>query len=159
MIGSEIVCNPADISANSIEQQAYKAVGYIINWATWRTECEKALPKRSQSHFVQHNKAKLSYVILTFLFGWKVASLLNCRNYLFNEPLFRLSKLLDTRDKKTGQRRSVMACHHTIDSEGFAWLYHDNVYTYFEFPRQIISDRRSVFVSEFSKALFKLEGI
>lgn len=51
------------------------------------------------------------------------------------------------------------ACLNTIDSEGFARLYHDNVYAYFGFPRRLITDRGLVFVSQFSKALFKLEGI
>lgn len=50
-------------------------------------------------------------------------------------------------------------CQHTIDSEGFARLYHDNVYAYHGMPRKITSDRGSVFVSKFTKALYKLEGI
>ena len=50
-------------------------------------------------------------------------------------------------------------CLHTIDSEGLARLYHDNIYAYFGMPHKVISDRGSVFVSNFTKALFKLEGI
>ena len=50
-------------------------------------------------------------------------------------------------------------CKHTIDSEEFARLYHDNVYAYFGMPRKLITDRGPQFVSMFSKALFHLEGI
>jgi hypothetical protein len=51
------------------------------------------------------------------------------------------------------------ACRNTIDSEGFAILFHDNAYAYFGMPRRLITDRGPQFVSKFSKALYKLEGI
>jgi hypothetical protein len=52
-----------------------------------------------------------------------------------------------------------MACRNTINSIGFAILFYSNAYAYFGMPRRLITDRGPQFVSKFSKALYKLEGI
>jgi hypothetical protein len=51
------------------------------------------------------------------------------------------------------------ACCNTINSKGCAILFHNNAYAYFGMPHCLITDRGPQFVSKFSKALYKLEGI
>jgi hypothetical protein len=51
------------------------------------------------------------------------------------------------------------ACRNTINSEGFAILFHDNAYAYFGMPCRLITNRGPQFVFKFSKALYKLKGI
>jgi hypothetical protein len=51
------------------------------------------------------------------------------------------------------------ACRNTIDSKGFAILFHNNAYACFGMPCHLITNRGPQFVSKFSKALYKLEGI
>ena len=51
------------------------------------------------------------------------------------------------------------ACRNTIDSEELARLYSKRLYGIFGMPRRVISDRGSVFVSEFTRTLMKIHGI
>ena len=51
------------------------------------------------------------------------------------------------------------ACRNTIDSEELARLYSERLYGIFGMPRRVISDRGSVFVSEFTRTLMKIHGI
>lgn len=50
-------------------------------------------------------------------------------------------------------------CRNDTDSEQLAQLFHDHVYAEHGLPRKIISDRGSVFVSKFTRALMDQLGI
>ena len=57
------------------------------------------------------------------------------------------------------KRVVVIPCTQTTDSEQLAQLFHDHVYAEHGLPRKIISDRGSVFVSNFTRALMDQLGI
>ena len=57
------------------------------------------------------------------------------------------------------KRVVVIPCTQTTDSEQLAQLFHDHVYAKHGLPRKIISDRGSVFVSNFTRALMDQLGI
>jgi len=50
-------------------------------------------------------------------------------------------------------------CNSTLDSKGWALLFRDNIFRLHGLPSDLVSDRGSIFISEFSKALCRLLGI
>jgi hypothetical protein len=47
----------------------------------------------------------------------------------------------------------------TLDSKGWALLFRDNIFCLYSLPSKFISNQGSIFISEFSKALYGLLGI
>jgi hypothetical protein len=50
-------------------------------------------------------------------------------------------------------------CNSILNSKGWALLFRDNIFCLHGLPLDFVSDRGSVFISEFSKALCGLLGI